>query len=117
MAANEGEWEAGVERLYEAVGREDELAQAFGALRPAFGADRSELFHDVDVPLLVVRRDGAVMERNPAAQAVFDAAEPLLRLRANRLMMATARGWQPLAPQLAALEDGAEPAFSVDLAN
>jgi DNA-binding CsgD family transcriptional regulator len=34
----EGEWEAHVERLYEAVGREDELARALGAFRPLFGA-------------------------------------------------------------------------------
>lgn len=264
MGANEGEWEAGVERLYEAVGREDELAQALGALRPAFGARSvsylsiadpreprgafigaigisndalveyhshfspydewakavwvrngyvvgatyrgselapqqalqasyfgreflakhgvadilscvieapgdsgpatvltfhrgpeqplfeeaavarlaalaphlrrvlrlhrrlapqlaigatlGQLFRDADVPLLFIGRDGTVIEHNPAAQAVFAAAEPLLKLRAGRLMVATADGWQGLAPRLAALEDGPAPAFSVDLA-
>lgn len=41
MDTSPGEWEACVDRLYESVGKEEALADAVGAFRPFFGAQRS----------------------------------------------------------------------------
>jgi DNA-binding CsgD family transcriptional regulator len=109
--------EAAVPRLAALVPHLRRVLRLHRRLAPqlAIGATLGELFRGADVPLLFVGRDGTVIEHNPAAQAVFDAAPPLLKRRAGRLVVATAEGWVELAARLAALEDGPAPAFSVDL--
>lgn len=69
----------------------------------AVGATSHQIVQRVDLPLVILGADGAIVDRNPAAAAALADAHPWLRERAGRLCLAGDSGWQELAPALRTL--------------
>jgi len=81
----------------------------------AIGSTLMQLFHAAEAPMLLVDRDGILVDHNPAAQAAIAAREPLIALRANRLQYRRDRDWHEIGTRLETLETQAFPAFEITL--
>jgi DNA-binding CsgD family transcriptional regulator len=81
----------------------------------ALGATLMQLFHATETPMLLIARDGALIDQNPAAQAAFSAKAPLISLRANQVQFRRDRRWHELASCLEPFETQALPAFEIAL--
>jgi len=81
----------------------------------AVGSTLQDVFHTLNTPMLFVARDGRLVDRNAAADAAFGTADPLLRLRNDRIGYADGDGWHELAPALAAFAKTTQPALSIEL--
>jgi DNA-binding CsgD family transcriptional regulator len=83
----------------------------------AIGATLMQLFQAAEAPMLLIGRDGKLLEHNVAAKAAMDGVEPLLASRSARLYYRQAGGWHDLEGKLAVFETQAVPAFEIAVQN
>jgi DNA-binding CsgD family transcriptional regulator len=81
----------------------------------AIGSTLMQLFQAAEAPMLLVGRDGTLVDHNPAAQAAISAREPLIMLRSNRLLYRFDRMWHDVGVGLEAFETRAFPALEITL--
>jgi DNA-binding CsgD family transcriptional regulator len=83
------------------------------APRISMGATLSELFHAMDVPMLFVSFEGAVVEHNAAALKMIESDSTLLRIDRNALAYCDGRSWRPIAAELERFVSGSSPVFEL----
>ncbi len=81
----------------------------------AIGSTLMQLFQAAEAPMLLVGRDGTLVDHNLAAQAAISAREPLIALRSNRLQYRCDRIWHDVGARLEAFETQTFPALEITL--
>ncbi len=81
----------------------------------AVGSTLMQLFQAAEAPMLLVGRDGTLLDHNPAAQAAIDSREPLIALRSSRLQYRCDQIWHHVGIRLETFDTETFPAFEITL--